>query len=384
MYRILHQGVDTLDIAFQGAFPHATLEKLEAAAEEARSANRQQPFALGPKAVPVLVAPNGMSGGFRYVFSTGPTGAIFAVKANANLEEWNLFVSIRALRLLTLGYADTKAWLHQILADMGFIITGLSVNRIDFAVDILAPDFKLDIANFVTPGQAKARPYWSKEQLLNNDGHQPKAVIRGREFESVTIGTMPNRQLIVYDKRRAAIDLRQPYWFEVWGIDKDDPGARVWRVEMRAGRDALAKLMMKRSYEAVEHHLTSYLVKAAMDIRLVIDKGTQKNVTRTEIHPLWRTLVAALCELPTNPKPPMPEARALEIIRGQKQDMALKQGFGNLLNYFALEGVAPVELVSNFDHHISRAATAYEHKTGGHLMQKKAEETVDRLTFLMP
>ena len=382
MYQILHYGVDTLDIAFKGAFPDATLKELEATANEARATNKDQPLAIGPRAVPALVTPNGMRGGFRYVFNTGPTGAIFAVKANADLKEWNLFVSIRALRLLTLGYADTKAWLHETLADMGFIVTDVSVNRIDFAVDILAPTFKLDVENFVMPGQAKARPYWSKEQLLTDDGYQPKAVIRGRQFESVTIGSMPNRQLIVYDKRRAAIDLRQPYWFEVWGIDKDDPGARVWRVEIRAGRDALSKLMMKRSYEAVEHELRAYLIKAVTDIRYVTDKDKHSNVSRTTIHPLWEALIASLSELPTSPEPPMPEARALEIIRLQRGDMALKQGIGNLFNYLILIGISPDGIIANLSHHLSETAANYMHDVSKSHILKKVHDAEARLAFL--
>ena len=119
---------------------------------------------------------------------------------------------------------------------------------------------------------------------------------------------MPNRQLIVYDKRRAAIDLHQPYWFEVWGIDKNDPGARVWRVEIRAGRDTLTKIMTKRSYESVGYELRAYLIKAVTDIRYVIDKDRHSNVSRTTIHPIWKTPLTAISELPARPKPQMPES----------------------------------------------------------------------------
>lgn len=382
MYKVLHHGVDTLDIAFQGAFSDATLKALDVARHAAETTNKDQPLAVGPGAVPVVVKPNGMKGGFRYVFNNGPTGAIFAAKANSSLKEWNLFVSIRALRLLTLGYAGTKAWLHETLAGMGFIVTDVSVNRIDFAVDILAPDFVLDIANFVAPGQAKARPYWSKEQLLETDGDRPHAVLRGRTFESVTIGTMPNRQVIVYDKRRAAIDQRQPYWFEVWGVDPHDPGARVWRVEIRAGRDALAKVLLKRSYEAVEHELRSFLLKATREIRYIVDKDRQRNITRSTVHPMWNTLASALSELPLSAKPPMPEARALNIIRRQREDMARKQAFGNLQNAFVLEGLSPEDIARDFPAHAARAAKSYVANTGADQIARKTTEIGNRLHYL--
>lgn len=330
------------------------------------------------------VKPNGMKGGFRYVFNNGPTGAIFAAKANSSLKEWNLFVSVRALRLLTLGYAGTKAWLHETLAAMGFIVTDVSVNRIDFAVDILAPDFVLDIANFVAPGQAKARPYWSKEQLLENDGDRPHAVLRGRTFESVTIGMMPNRQVIVYDKRRAATDQRHPYWFEVWGIDPHDPGARVWRVEIRAGRDALAKVLLKRSYEAVEHELRSFLLKASREIRYIVDKDQHRNITRSTVHPLWNTLTSALSDVPLSAKPPMIEARALNIIRRQRDEMARQQAFGNLQNALVLQGLNPEDIARDFPAHAMRAAKGYLDNTGTDQIARKATDIQNRLRYLMP
>lgn len=382
MYEVLYQGVDTLDIAFKGAFPDTTLKEFDAAAEEARTTNQKQPLTIGPGNVQVLVKGNGRSGGYRYVFDTGPTGANFAVKANTDLQEWNLFVSIGSLCLLTLGYQGAKARLHNTLADMGFRITDLSVNRIDYAVDILAPGFTLDVQNFIMPGQAKARPYWSKERKLDDAGNRPKAVIRGRKFESVTIGTMPNRQVIVYDKRRAAIDQRQPYWFEAWGIDKDDPGAQVWRVEIRGGRDALAKRHLKRSYEAIEHDLQHYLLKAASEIRYVTDKHHQKNVSRSTTHPLWKTVTDALNAFPASHEPQLPEARALRMIAEQRKQMARKQAFGNLQNVLVLDGLDPSDVAQNFPAHATQEAKRYLDDIGADQIARKTTEIGNRLCHL--
>jgi len=383
MYEVLYQGVDTLDIAFQGAFPDATLKELDTAAEEARTANKEQLLAIGPGAVQVLVQPNGMRGGFRYVFNTGPTGAIFAVKDNTDLKEWNLFISIRALCLLTLGYQGAKERLHNTLADMGFLVTDLSVNRIDYAVDVLAPDFTLDVQNFVMPGQAKARPYWSKERELDDDGYRPKAVIRGRKFESVTIGTMPNRQVIVYNKRRAAIDQHQPYWFEAWGIEKDDPGAQVWRVEIRGGRDAWAKRLLKRSYEAIESDLKPFLLGATAEIRYVSDKSQQKNVSRLSPHFLWNTVVSAISTNRTAGEPPLPERRALQIIREQRIDHALKQGIGNLFGYFILKGESPDAIAYNMASHMVHAASAYMRIFGREGTAMRIRRSQSKFAFLV-
>lgn len=384
MYDILYTGVDSLDIAFQGAFPESTLEHLEAVRKEAEASNRDEPACLGPGAVDVQVKSHGMRGGFRFVFTNGPAGAIFAVKANPDPKEWNLFVSVRALRLLTLGYVGTKLWLRETLAAMGFQITDLSVNRIDFAVDIRAPTFQLDVANFVCPAQAKLRPHWSKEQLLTDDGNACSAVVRGRRFESVTVGQMPNRQLIVYDKRRAAIDLNQPYWFDVWGLDRNDPGARVWRAEIRAGREALAKRLTKRSFEAVEADQNDYLLTAVREIRYLAGKAAHLNVSRAPEHPFWIALTEALANLPPSPEPPLTEARVLQVLRLQRHEMAVKQAYGNLINALLLEGQLPEEIAARFSHYATEAAEAYARDLGPRVLQMKVDKAAARQRFLLP
>tara|TARA_R110000868_G_scaffold194517_3_gene439954 strand:- start:3563 stop:4720 length:1158 start_codon:yes stop_codon:yes gene_type:complete len=383
MYQVLYSGYDTLDIAFSGAFPHTVLESLEAARTDAESFEKEQPAQIGPDNVPVLVKPNGRRGGFRYVFDNGPTGAIFAAKKNTDPKQWNLFVSVRALRLLTLGYTGTKEWLHETLAAMGFQITEISVNRIDFAVDILAPEFKLDIANFIAPAQAKARPYWSKENWIESETNAPKSVLRGRRFESVTIGTMPNRQIIVYDKRRAALDKRELYWFDAWGLDKNDPSAQVWRIEIRAGRDALAKLTIKRPFEFVEAVAKNFFIKAADEIRYIEKSSEQKNISRIPSHAIWILLQSTLENLPTNPSPPLIESRALEMLRRQRLDMATKQGCGNLINALILDGMAPEKIVANFEIYVGRVAMEYRRELGEKNFLTKSQEILARTKFFL-
>lgn len=384
MYRVLYAGFDTLDVAFQGAFTKEILGKLESARRMAEDSDKEQPLQIGHGDVGVLVKPHGRKRGFRYVFINGLSGAIFAVKNSTDPQQWNLSVSVRALRLATLGYEQTKEWLNETLALMGFQIIDHRVSRIDFAVDILAPNFVLDAANFVCPAQAKVKPYWSPEVDLDNEGNIPSAVIRGRRFESVTIGTMPNRQTILYDKRRAAIELRQLHWFEIWGIDRDDPRAQVWRAEFRAGRDALAKRLLKRSYAAIEADFPNYLAKTTTDIRYVIDPNQQKNISRARIHPLWETAKSAIRKMNAPAPPPVPEARILELMRAQRCDMARKQAFGNLINLLVLSGQMPEDFTSCLPERAKQAAHNYVQSLGPAVVGKKAAEVKARLNILMP
>lgn len=386
MYRVLHTGFDTLDIAFAGAFPKETLAILQNAKETAEHYNREQAVRIGPANIKMLVSASGMKGGYRYVMTNGPSGAIFAVKANADTREWNLFVSLRALRLLTLGYDGAKQWLFDTLADIGFAITDHSVNRLDYAIDISAPGFELDIESFVCPSRMKARLHWSKDRLIDDDGNAPQSVVRGRQFESVTVGRMPNRQVILYDKRRAAIDLKQPYWFDVWDIDRNDPSLSVWRVEIRAGRDALNKKLLRRHFDAVEAYIREYLTTAAQDIRYVDRRHMQANVSRVPDHPLWSTAREALHDLPLNDPPPLTEKDVLEAIRQQRLEMAEKQFGGNLINALVLAGTAPEDIAADLPSMAKRAAHRYFWNLGPSSVAQRTKNTHARLsaTGLIP
>ncbi|MCC4242756.1 hypothetical protein [Thalassospira povalilytica] len=387
MYQVLYAGFDTLDIAYRAALPPEILAQLNEARDRAETSQKDEPVIIGPAQERLLIKPHGQRGGFRYVAINGPTGAIFSIKNDSDPSQWNVFVSVRALCLLTRGYEETKQWLMKTLIGMGFTITDHSVNRMDYAIDVLAPDFVLDAANFIYPGQTKARLHWSKETLLEDDGNTPQAVMKNRKFESVTIGKMPNRQVIVYDKRRASIDLKQPYWFDAWGIAKSDPVARIWRIELRAGRDALAKLSARhtnRHLDTIEHLLPNYFYKAAKEIRYVIEPEALSNVSRAELQPLWQTLTRQLATCPTSSEPALPEARVLEIIRQQRRDIALKQGMGNLLNAFALDGNTTEDITQNLATRTTDAAKSYATELGNKLLHKKVAETIGRLSMLLP
>ncbi len=385
MYQVLYAGFDTLDIAFEATLPQETLDVLEQARNQAEASQKEEPVKIGRADGTFLIKPHGQRGGFRYIVTNGPTGAIFSIKKNAtNPNDWNLFVSVRALCLLTKGYDGTKAWLQDILAAMGFTVKSHSVNRLDYAVDILAPDFRLDPNCFVTPAQSKVGMFWSKDTLLDDEGNKAQAVMRGHNFESVTIGKMPNRQVIVYDKRRAAIDLKTPYWFEAWGIDKDDPGARVWRVEIRAGKGVFEKKLLKRPLSAIEAILRDYLCDTAHQVRYVTSRDDISNVTRSIAHPLWQTLGEHLAELPESYEPALPQARTLAILRQQRYEMALKQAFGNLLNALLLSGIKPEDIPPELPQLAENAAKAYATNIGPYLLRKKATEIAHRLGHIIP
>jgi len=393
MYKILYQGVDTLDVAIKGALPQPILDELEAAkveAEKMLSDKQGYGVTLGPDKLKLFVKATGMRGGYRYVFIDDPTGAIWSVKANTNPDDWNFFVSARALGLLCKTYDGMKAHMESMLKSLGAQIKEVSVNRIDYAIDIAATNFELDMRNFVAPGVAKLRAYYSTDNELDDIGNRaPKdkqdhigAVMSGGRFESVTIGKMPGRQVIVYDKLKAAKDLKTPYWFDVWGIDPSDPCTQVWRVEIRGGKEALDRFILKaqhRNYETIEAALPKFLVKATDNIRYVTDKGEVSNVTRSNVHPLWVAAQQALEALPERLEPALPQAYALEQMRKERVTMAIAQGFGNLNNLFVLEGYTPEEITKHYPQMLAKEAREYGEALGKDLHLEKLAKAKEKL-----
>lgn len=383
MYKVLHTGFDSLDVSFMGALPRETLAMLAEEKKKAQDTKQDRYVEFGKRPFCGMLKSHGMSGGYTYVLTDSPTGAIYSIKDSTDIKDWNLAVSVRALGLLTRGYCATREWIFETLNAMGCTYIDHSVRRLDFAVDILSPGFSLDPNSFVTPPQAKVRQVWEKGQPLDDFGDKPSAILRGRNFESVTIGKMPGRQLIAYDKRRAAIDLKTPWWFDVWGIDKNGPLANIHRVEVRAGRDALARRLLKRRFDMVEAEIGRFVKDALNAIRYVTDKEAHKNITRSTLHPIWERAQEAAQTIPFDSEPLLLEARALEIIRQQRREMSIKQGYGNLINALILDGHVAAEIPNQFSTHIAELAEHYHRDIGSEGLRKKAEQVSARLSPLL-
>jgi hypothetical protein len=131
--------------------------------------------------------------------------------------------------------------MYDLLSAIGAHLgAGVSVSRIDYAVDVLAPGFVLVPESFIM-----------HSHCLRADHVDMQIHGKSGRITSVTVGKMPARQVIVYDKRAEAIAHRKTHWWEIWnralatrGLPLLEPAGdrsacAVWRVEMRAGKDLL-------------------------------------------------------------------------------------------------------------------------------------------------
>ncbi len=281
--KIVHSGFDKLEVSFQGALPSDAIDTLEWAKEEALKEQRPIPVSL--KGLDMHVEGHGMRGGYAFITDTGSLGETWAFKKNIDPQQWNIAAFVHAANLLVYGYEECRDRLWQRLEQMDCLVISESVRRVDYAMDFLAPGFEPQLSQFVAHGHCKVSPYWEEP---GSKGEKSSAVFRGRQLETVTIGKMPGRQVTLYNKRKAAIEQRTPHWFKVWGIDRKDPDAVVWRVEVRAGKKELKDKYRITTFQDVEDSIGDVFLHTVKQVRFLDGAQSDSNISRQRLHPIWR------------------------------------------------------------------------------------------------
>ncbi|MEH6478152.1 MAG: hypothetical protein V7727_20835, partial [Sneathiella sp.] len=253
----LYAGFDTIEVAFLGALQEDALEVFREAKQEAVKQQERQLVTIGPGNVKGHIASHGLTGGYAFLFDTGLTGDIWSFKDTADPSKWNIAVKPHASALACHSYEETKERILNTLKDMGCRYGIESIRRVDFAMDFLMPEaFKLNHMQFVSHHRCKVTPYFGgKGETKEKDTNKVALVFRGRCTESVTIGSPSGRQVIVYDKRKAAIAKQAYFWFKVWGINRKDTTKNIWRVEFRAGKKELKDKFNIRTFIDLENSI---------------------------------------------------------------------------------------------------------------------------------
>lgn len=278
----LYSGYDGLDIAFKGCVNSELITQLEVAKEEAQETHRPTIIYIGKEKLPVAVAESGGKS-CKYRFDTGLDGEIWWVRDSHNSDGWNIHVSVKSAAFAQHGYEGVKRNIYHKLKQMGATIREESISRVDFAMDFLAPDFVLNPFSFVTPATAS-----SSVHSVQNEEVENCYQMSGNRVTGKTIGKMPGRQVIIYDKRREVMQRGKVYWWDIWGLDKDDPKNQVWRVELRAGKKHLKETWNVATFKELEAKIGDIFKATLQSIRLIDTDHEDTNVTRKRLHPLWQ------------------------------------------------------------------------------------------------
>lgn len=286
---ILHTGFDGIDLAIKTTIPPELAEFLEANKAKAQGELEDVWDQFG--VLGVTSGQTGKRGGYAFTFRLDGIIAVWFAKKPKAKDPWGLYVSIGSRELALRGLAKTREKLVEFCDELGCRIPpdGISINRVDFAVDILAPGFVLDPDAFLFHSRANRRAIAEVETVETNG--------RSGRTTSVTIGKMPGRQVIVYDKREEMMKRRKHEWPLIWNANLQATGlppldmtnrdeSQVWRVELRLGKDALRNRHDIRGWGSLHEHLQEEMDQLAQDVTLHVPSG-DSNRSRWPLHPLW-------------------------------------------------------------------------------------------------
>lgn len=337
---IVHTGFDGLDIALKTTAPPELIAKLEEA--KAFASESHSETLVRHNGIQFHVAETGGNGGYAYRFNTGSDGAIWFVKKPKKGDPWGVRVSFHSKGLAFKGLEATRAELDQTCAAFGLQIPpdGVSIGRVDFAVDIFAPNFNLDPKDFVMHARSQRKTF---SDLSEMQTHGPS----GR-FTSVTIGKQPGRQVIVYDKREDVLAKRKVEWPMIWntnlegmGLPYLDPTARdksqVWRIELRLGKKALRERANIRGWETFYKFLQAEFDKLAQDVTLHCPSD-DSNRSRWPMHPMWSMVQEAIATKLFAHEVSVPLDGVRELNLHEKQYEFLRTVSAHVVTLSVLEG----------------------------------------------
>jgi len=334
---IVHSGFDSLYFSIQGALSAKAVKRYEGLKALAVQQDANEAFHLTGESTRYLIQPNGKRGGYTYLIDTGLVGSTICFKTSLARDQHNGFVEISSACLLAHGWRTSVEQALAHVKALGFHVVSISMNRVDYCIDFL--DARIDIhpRDFIAHSRVKK---WAFHEPLSVTDHvEMRSVAQSGHVQSLTFGTMPGRQVIVYNKRAEVIEKRKHYWFDAWGIDRNDTTRTVHRVEVRAGKDHLTKKGI-RTLEDFEAHIGLILTDAVMVIRWVQRSPTDANVTRAPLHPVWEAVQTHIADALAPYTAPLTTEVITERLRENKRLEYKQQVIGNLGGYLGCGGVA--------------------------------------------
>jgi len=355
---IIYSNFDGLDMSFQCFIPEWILETLLKTKEDAQKMRQEAVARLGKNQIPVLVGETGAKGGFTYRFDTGFHGETWFIVHSKKRDGWNVKVSVKSVTMALYGYEGVKDKILNFLTNDleakgpirknnydEIIETPLErISRVDYCIDFKTAHF-LPVADcFVAGGRFK------KHLLLTHETNKETATIifEGRNVKYFRIGTMPNRQIVLYDKISDITDKKKNYWWEIWGINKSEFKGKIWRLEIRAGKKELNKWNLRR-FNDFESKIGNVISSTLKDIKYTIPSETDKNITRWPLALFWKQAIDISEE---RLESYISDAKRKLIIEGHRRALMSQMEkliLGSTLSYAALYGMDISEIPAVLD-----------------------------------
>lgn len=328
---ILHQGFDGFDVTIAANIPidfarHLEKEKLKAQQQKCRSLTEYNSCEF-------YVRENGVTGGYAYSLDRGPFAYNLFIKKPNPSDPYGLRASFASLPLAIYGLRKCYETLQNDLAKMGCKIqeTDILMGRADYCFDFLMDDFFIDPHFFVHHARIKGQSEYEKTE--NSCGER---------IYNCRVGKMPHRQASIYDKRKDVLDKRKEEWWKIWNtnlkkqnlplINKENSKDRIWRIELRLGKEAMRKNNIKIVEDFFLKGGSAYL-DLLDKIRYTSPLGNDNKRNRWPDSPEWvfirNQIETGLSEMTGS----LDEESILKIKRDQLEETLLAQTFGSALSY---------------------------------------------------
>jgi len=287
---LIYQNFDGLDVTFQGCVPDYILHELEMGRQAAEKNRAPSLVKLGKHEIPVLVAENGMKGGYRYRFDTGLDGETWCIANSDDPTQWNIRASVKSLTLALYGYQGVKEKIYSMLEKLEATGSGEinpktgeiytfpreAISRVDYCFDFKSNDFQINPDFLIAHSRCKKQYLYPKEIIST-----------GRHITYSRIGSMPNRQIVLYDKTREIQEKNKSYWWKIWGLIKEGFNQKIWRIEVRAGKKELKNWNL-RTFDDFEEKIGDVIISILKEIKYVTPNENDTNLARWPLSDFWR------------------------------------------------------------------------------------------------
>ena len=326
--KVIYTGVDNLDFSVKGMVHPKFIEALKQAKEKAQQNSCDIPLEFA--GVKGMVKPNGASGGYAFIFTNEMYG--LTIKEKPSTEDAPVRVSIRSILLSNRGFKGACSDVMDSLDKLMHTIKDTVVGRVDICVDVQAPRFKLDPMKFIASGHTTKKTNWEFSAFGRS------------EYETLTIGKMPNVQCCIYNKSKQVTKQDKAiFWHSVWGnCHQYDPTQKgVWRFEMRFGREYLRKRSI-HTFEDVEGALPKMLSVVMRKTIKMVDKRCANLSRDSQVSEIWDTVTRAILSyvenLCSDIRDGMPMMQRYQAILERKEKRFKANHVGTLISMLALNG----------------------------------------------
>ncbi len=288
----IYQNFDGLDVSFKGALPIYILDQLKSAKYDAIEQHGKVYIKLGAAKVPVSVDRTGAKGGYSFIIDTGIDRETWFIANSTFKNRWNIRVSLKSMALAIHGYKKAKRNMLEVLdllevkgeyreeneeKGLRYNFPQERIARVDFCIDFKTDHFEPKVKCFV------AHQHSHREFIQSATNN---FIAKGKVIESARIGTMPNKQIALYNKTNEIIFNQKLFWWDIWDIDKDTFKGEIWRVEARAGKHELKKWNIK-TFEELETRVGNVMWSIFKDIRYVVPNKNDSNSARWPNANFW-------------------------------------------------------------------------------------------------